>query len=110
MPEIILSVLTVVCIIILILKDHWKKESEVNIYIELPDYTEQIEQLNNEILNLEIIIERDNQRAALLEKELKTATPKRTETLLNKLNTIDKQTLKHHQKINKLKEQLNELE
>lgn len=106
MPLFIISI----CLVILLLSQSYKHYWNEPLYIEELDNTEQIEDLNNEILNLEIIIQRDNKRAAYLEKELKTATPKQTETILNKLNTIDKQTLRHRQKINKLNLQLKELE
>lgn len=106
MPLFIISI----CLVVLLLSQVYRHYRNEPVYVEESDNTELIEELNNEILNLEVIIQRDNKRAAYLENELKTATPKQTETILNKLNTIDKQTLRHRQKINKLNLQLKELE
>lgn len=58
----------------------------------------------DKITMLELIIERRKQSAYILELELENATGKRKATLLNKLNTLDRQTYKDMQELNKLKE------
>ena len=65
-----------------------------------------IEQLESELLMLETIVKRDNYRAMLLEQELKKAPAKRRETILNKLNTLDRQTYKNKTRIDQIKDLL----
>ena len=67
-----------------------------------------LEQLKSELLMLKTIVERDNKRALLLEHELKTASAKRRETILNKLNTLDKQTYKHKKRMDQIKDLLSD--
>ena len=66
----------------------------------------QQEQLESELLMLKTIVERDNNRAMLLEQELKKAPAKRRETILNKLNTLDRQTYKNKARIDQIKDLL----
>ena len=62
------------------------------------------ESILDEIAALEIIIERRKAAAVILEKQLKnTLDSSKRVTLITKLNTMDKQTLKDQQRINKLK-------
>lgn len=64
------------------------------------------ENILQEIEALKVINNRLNIMAKQLEKDLQLCSDKERTTILNKLNTIDKQTLSNHKKINKLKEQL----
>ena len=58
----------------------------------------------DEISTLEIIIERQYTIGSALEKELNsTYDLKKRVVILNKLNVLDKQTLKNKQRLNKLK-------
>lgn len=63
-----------------------------------------IEAIDEEIAMLEISIERRKEAACILEKDLKyTTNESKRVTLLNKLNTLDKQTFKDVQRIEKLR-------
>lgn len=84
-----------------------------DLQIDAPDTDQQtqytIDQLESEVLMIETIIKRDNERAALLEKALTKASYKQRETILNKLNALDKQTFRHRKKIERLQDRINEL-
>lgn len=62
--------------------------------------------IENEIILLEINLERRKEAAAILESELQHCRPNRKATILTKLNTLDKQSYKDMERINKLKELL----
>lgn len=63
------------------------------------------ENILEEIATLEIIIERQYNIGIALEKELNnTYDLKKRAVILNKLNVLDKQTLKNKQRLNKLKD------
>lgn len=62
------------------------------------------ESILEEIATIEIIIERQYNIGIALEKELNnTYDLKKRAVILNKLNVLDKQTLKNKQRLNKLK-------
>lgn len=63
-------------------------------------------ELEERLTLLESIIERRKRSAYILELELRDAAPNKKASLLNKLNTLDKQTYKDMQELNKLKELL----
>lgn len=76
--------------------------------IYFPDTVENDDNINHDIIEeiaaLEIIIERRKAAAAIIEKQLEnTFDNNKRVTLLTKLNTMDKQTLKDVQRLNKLK-------
>jgi hypothetical protein len=66
--------------------------------------------IQEEIAHLETIIQRDFEIGKLLELELEKVSGNKRITILNKLTTLDNRTYRNIKKLNKLKEELKELE
>lgn len=87
--------------------DGWNGTSQYyDLYgLNPPDDIQPDEAILEEIATIEIIIERQYNIGVALEKELSnTYDLKKRAIILNKLNVLDKQTLKNKQRLNKLKD------
>ena len=108
MQLILISAILAACIISLMVQKNRPPTAIIDM-VENPN-TDEIERLEQELLTLECIQKRRFEMGQILDDLLQAETdPKKRQTLLSKLNTLDVQTLKGNLQIDKINEKLNEL-